>query len=188
MVPLNRVVPLHQRSIETRSVMSTLRPAGSGRPAEAAPFLRATATPRAALVIRSSEAAPSDWPTVSGVDATDANLGHALGWTCEIRAADVVLLNPLGEGTLKAALPALDQAWVANVRSSSSAAVYLLLESEAPGDLSEASVSEAAARNAIVAASVRTAISEKVGASPPVGRNDPCPCDSGRKFKHCHGR
>jgi uncharacterized protein YecA (UPF0149 family) len=19
------------------------------------------------------------------------------------------------------------------------------------------------------------------------GRNDPCPCDSGRKFKHCHG-
>ena len=22
----------------------------------------------------------------------------------------------------------------------------------------------------------------------PVGRNDPCPCGSGRKFKHCHGR
>ncbi len=20
------------------------------------------------------------------------------------------------------------------------------------------------------------------------GRNDPCPCGSGRKFKHCHGR
>lgn len=20
-----------------------------------------------------------------------------------------------------------------------------------------------------------------------VGRNDPCPCDSGRKYKHCHG-
>lgn len=30
------------------------------------------------------------------------------------------------------------------------------------------------------------------GAAPPpartVGRNDPCPCGSGRKFKHCHGR
>jgi uncharacterized protein len=23
--------------------------------------------------------------------------------------------------------------------------------------------------------------------SPKVGRNDPCPCGSGRKFKHCHG-
>jgi preprotein translocase subunit SecA len=21
-----------------------------------------------------------------------------------------------------------------------------------------------------------------------VDRNDPCPCGSGRKFKHCHGR
>ncbi|GAB4467825.1 MAG: YecA family protein [Burkholderiaceae bacterium] len=25
-------------------------------------------------------------------------------------------------------------------------------------------------------------------AAPKVGRNDPCPCGSGRKFKHCHGR
>jgi uncharacterized protein len=24
--------------------------------------------------------------------------------------------------------------------------------------------------------------------SPKVGRNDPCPCGSGKKFKHCHGR
>ncbi|MCR6659899.1 MAG: SEC-C metal-binding domain-containing protein [Asticcacaulis sp.] len=21
-----------------------------------------------------------------------------------------------------------------------------------------------------------------------VGRNEPCPCGSGRKFKHCHGQ
>jgi uncharacterized protein len=25
-------------------------------------------------------------------------------------------------------------------------------------------------------------------ATPKVGRNDPCPCGSGRKYKHCHGR
>jgi len=25
-------------------------------------------------------------------------------------------------------------------------------------------------------------------AGPKVGRNDPCPCGSGRKFKHCHGK
>ncbi|MGH6885129.1 MAG: SEC-C metal-binding domain-containing protein, partial [Geminicoccales bacterium] len=21
-----------------------------------------------------------------------------------------------------------------------------------------------------------------------IGRNDPCPCGSGRKYKHCHGK
>ena len=26
------------------------------------------------------------------------------------------------------------------------------------------------------------------GAMPRVGRNDPCPCGSGKKFKHCHGK
>jgi preprotein translocase subunit SecA len=25
-------------------------------------------------------------------------------------------------------------------------------------------------------------------ATPKVGRNDPCPCGSGKKFKHCHGK
>jgi preprotein translocase subunit SecA len=27
-----------------------------------------------------------------------------------------------------------------------------------------------------------------VRAGEKVGRNDPCPCGSGKKFKHCHGR
>ncbi len=26
-----------------------------------------------------------------------------------------------------------------------------------------------------------------VNAGPKVGRNDPCPCGSGKKYKHCHG-
>ncbi|WP_366946159.1 SEC-C metal-binding domain-containing protein [Thermoflexus sp.] len=25
-------------------------------------------------------------------------------------------------------------------------------------------------------------------ASRSIGRNDPCPCGSGKKYKHCHGR
>ena len=25
-------------------------------------------------------------------------------------------------------------------------------------------------------------------AVPTVGRNEPCPCGSGQKYKHCHGR
>jgi preprotein translocase subunit SecA len=27
-----------------------------------------------------------------------------------------------------------------------------------------------------------------VRTQPKVGRNDPCPCGSGKKYKHCHGR
>ncbi|MBL7962128.1 SEC-C domain-containing protein, partial [bacterium] len=27
-----------------------------------------------------------------------------------------------------------------------------------------------------------------VRAEQKVGRNDPCPCGSGKKFKHCHGK
>jgi SEC-C motif-containing protein len=27
-----------------------------------------------------------------------------------------------------------------------------------------------------------------VRSGPKVGRNDPCPCGSGKKYKHCHGR
>jgi preprotein translocase subunit SecA len=36
-----------------------------------------------------------------------------------------------------------------------------------------------------------TAVAAAVGLAPAVakvGRNDPCPCGSGKKFKHCHGR
>jgi preprotein translocase subunit SecA len=29
---------------------------------------------------------------------------------------------------------------------------------------------------------------EPVKVGPKVGRNDPCPCGSGKKYKHCHGR
>jgi preprotein translocase subunit SecA len=29
---------------------------------------------------------------------------------------------------------------------------------------------------------------EPVKTGPKVGRNDPCPCGSGKKFKQCHGR
>lgn len=28
----------------------------------------------------------------------------------------------------------------------------------------------------------------QAGAAPKVGRNDPCPCGSGKKYKHCHGK
>ncbi len=29
---------------------------------------------------------------------------------------------------------------------------------------------------------------QPANAGPKVGRNDPCPCGSGKKYKHCHGK
>jgi preprotein translocase subunit SecA len=35
---------------------------------------------------------------------------------------------------------------------------------------------------------VAGAVMAAAGGMPRVGRNDPCPCGSGKKFKHCHGQ
>jgi len=34
----------------------------------------------------------------------------------------------------------------------------------------------------------KTRISQPVRVEKKVGRNDPCPCGSGKKYKNCHGR
>ena len=38
------------------------------------------------------------------------------------------------------------------------------------------------------AAAIETGTAPAADAYPKVGRNDPCPCGSGKKYKHCHGR
>ncbi|BAL26001.1 preprotein translocase subunit SecA [Azoarcus sp. KH32C] len=38
------------------------------------------------------------------------------------------------------------------------------------------------------AAAVAADVGVSVQAGPKVGRNDPCPCGSGKKYKHCHGK
>lgn len=169
--------------------MNRLRPSGAGRDATSAAFLRATTTPSAALVIATDAAPPSDWPTVSGDGASDAQLGHAVGWVCEVRGDHIAVINPLGEGALRTPLPHLDDAWLHEVRSSASAAVYIVDSAVADSDeltVPEAVVDDAARRGPIAAASIRTAVTDDYGKTKPVGRNDPCPCGSGRKYKHCH--
>jgi len=47
---------------------------------------------------------------------------------------------------------------------------------------------ERAARAAAEGAGGRQVIETVKRDAPKVGRNDPCPCGSGKKFKHCHGR
>jgi len=41
---------------------------------------------------------------------------------------------------------------------------------------------------AALAGAARGAVAQAVREAPKVGRNDPCPCGSGKKFKHCHGQ
>ncbi|KKW69048.1 preprotein translocase subunit SecA [Lampropedia cohaerens] len=53
------------------------------------------------------------------------------------------------------------------------------------------SSAEAVAQRAIdqsVAASAQEAQASAAAQVPRVGRNDPCPCGSGKKYKHCHGQ
>lgn len=164
--------------------MSTIRPAGSGKSSQAFPFVRTIATPRAGIVLICSADQPGDWPRNEG--GGESNLGHALGWTCEIRREDIVLLNPLGEGLVKAVLPSLSTEWLTHVRQDGSSAVYLAPETANVG-YAELTINNATAAGVLWAATVRTAIADDYGKSAPVGRNEPCPCGSGKKFKQCHG-
>ncbi len=65
---------------------------------------------------------------------------------------------------------------------------------ERPNDYSRYTASkegypgEAAQRAAASAPQGERRRPEPVKAAPRVGRNDPCPCGSGKKFKNCHGR
>ncbi|MBZ0226595.1 MAG: preprotein translocase subunit SecA [Comamonas sp.] len=52
----------------------------------------------------------------------------------------------------------------------------------APTETGEAAVTAAATGTGAAAAAAAAA------AVPRVGRNDPCPCGSGKKYKHCHGK
>lgn len=177
--------------------MQNIRPAGSGRPAVCGVFVREHVAPLAAIVfIADGSIEPSDWPTSSASRLADSQLGHALGWVCEVRPNDVILVDPLGEGILKADLPDLSEEWRHQVRLTGSAAVFLVpapavedrLESAEPGTPEWVEAVLQGHDDPIRAASVRTAISDAAGAPPRPGRNDPCHCGSGRKFKHCHGR
>jgi hypothetical protein len=177
--------------------MQNIRPAGSGKPATCGAFVRDLTSPYAALVfIADSGVDPSDWPTSTATRMGDSQLGHALGWVCEIRRDDIILLDPLGEGILKADLPELSEAWKHHVRSTSSAAVFLVpapgvaetMNGAEPGSPEWVELALTGHGKPIRAASVRTALADDSGQAAPPGRNDPCPCGSGKKFKNCHQR
>jgi preprotein translocase subunit SecA len=52
---------------------------------------------------------------------------------------------------------------------------------------SEDAIAQAAAVAGKGSPSARTVVKDKADPFADVGRNDPCPCGSGKKYKHCHG-
>ncbi len=62
-----------------------------------------------------------------------------------------------------------------------------LEEAEAPAELENVQYHHADYDEALGAASAAQG-QQPVQAAPKAGRNDPCPCGSGKKYKHCHGK
>lgn len=62
-----------------------------------------------------------------------------------------------------------------------------LVPTGAEAGFAELTIASAAADRRLRAATIRTAVAEDFGAMKAVGRNQPCPCGSGKKYKHCHG-
>lgn len=146
--------------------------------------MRTMTSPRAGLVVVVTVTGPSDWAKSGG--EIEANLGHGLGWTCEVGKKHILLLDPLGEGYVKAPVPELSDSWLDNVRHDQSCAFYIAVVA-APAEFAELTIRAAAADEALWAATVRTAIADDYGQVAPPGRNQPCHCGSGKKYKHCHG-
>ena len=64
-----------------------------------------------------------------------------------------------------------------------------LEEVEAPPELENVQYHHAGYDEALATANPdRDAAEPEHRAGPKVGRNDPCPCGSGKKYKHCHGK
>lgn len=57
-----------------------------------------------------------------------------------------------------------------------------------PSEANAAAAAEAAQRAAAAQRQNEPQRTMPVKAGPRIGRNDPCPCGSGKKYKNCHGR
>ncbi len=163
--------------------MTQIRPGGSGRDGAVQTYLRGSG-PRSVLVFAVDADVPAEFEPLVDPERT---AGHAAGWTCTLRRDDAIVRNPLGEGLVRATIEPVDDAWRSNVHHDGSALV-VLVPAAAVGMFGEMTVAAAVADGTARAATVRCDIDADHGKAPEVGRNEPCPCASGKKFKHCHGR
>jgi preprotein translocase subunit SecA len=62
------------------------------------------------------------------------------------------------------------------------------VHAEAPSAMQEAPPEQAAAQAAAPPPAEAAKVETFVREGEKVGRNEPCPCGSGKKYKHCHGR
>ena len=172
----------------------SIRSSAAGKGGAAKPFLRTIASPRAGLVLLTVAEMPGDWAAIPSTGNTEDSLSHGLGWTLEVRRKDLLLMNPLGEGVVNADLPDLEAGWLQALREEGSCAVFLTpasADSADDGALDtpvDGIIKTAALGGLGRAASVRGSVADDYGKVDPVGRNQPCPCGSGKKFKHCCGK
>jgi preprotein translocase subunit SecA len=62
------------------------------------------------------------------------------------------------------------------------------VHADAPNAMEEAPPEQAAAQGAVPPPVEPAKVETYVREGQKVGRNEPCPCGSGKKYKHCHGR
>ncbi|MBV2264845.1 MAG: preprotein translocase subunit SecA, partial [Thauera sp.] len=63
-----------------------------------------------------------------------------------------------------------------------------LEEAETPQQVENVQYQHADYDEALGGDAAQTGVQAQAAAGPKVGRNDPCPCGSGKKYKHCHGK
>ena len=64
-----------------------------------------------------------------------------------------------------------------------------LEEAEVPPEMENVQYHHADYDEALATANPERNVAQpEVNLAPKVGRNDPCPCGSGKKYKHCHGK
>lgn len=168
----------------------SIRSSAAGKGGTATPFLRTVTSPKAGLVVATSAAMPDDWSAIPESGNIEDAVGHALGWTLEVRRTDLLLMNPLGEGVVKVDLPDLEAGWLHEVGQDGSCAVFLAPVDDIPNadGPADGQVKAASLLGVGRAATVRSSVADDYGKAEPVGRNQPCPCESGKKYKHCCGK
>jgi uncharacterized protein len=139
------------------------------------------------LILEPSEAADAE----AGVEpALDATTRAILPWVAGFEFAASIFpgLDDVSDDAVATALARLYRFLPAEGEEDQ--AVAALVAKEVPLDSLDDAIEEVIACVADLydlTEPLRYQVETVRRASPKVGRNDPCPCGSGRKFKHCHG-
>jgi preprotein translocase subunit SecA len=76
-----------------------------------------------------------------------------------------------------------------NIRHDIAHAIFhVAVKQEAPHQAPRQTVTSSPMAQVVSGHGEKKFVPSQAGSANKVGRNDPCPCGSGKKYKHCHGR